>query len=184
MRTTRRMLRGAASALALGALLIGAAACTGDKAQDPSETGTAPGDSASGSTEPDETQDASDGASDGGGESPFSDAELAAASERFVEFLHVLDDRDWEAACDTVLDPTTGRAPEGERLEDCVDGVEPTFAEQPEMLRPGAFDAVDASMVGAADSGDGTVALSVLGDELEIPMAPGEDGRWYLVIPF
>ncbi|MDN6399639.1 MAG: hypothetical protein L0K01_04185, partial [Brachybacterium sp.] len=95
-----------------------------------------------------------------------------------------LDDQDWEAACGMVLDPTTSAAPEGERLQECIDGVESVIGDQAEQLEPGVFDAVDTSMIEASDNGDGTVSLSVLGNQLDIPMAPGEDGRWYLVVPF
>ncbi|WP_151904713.1 hypothetical protein [Brachybacterium ginsengisoli] len=182
MTTTRMVLRGAASALAAAALLVGATACTDDEGDEPSETGTAqeadPSDS--GSTDPEE----SGTASDGGGDSPFSRDELDAASARFVDILQVLDDGDWEAACGMVLDPTTGAAPEGDRLQECVDGVESELGGRSDLVDPGAFDSMDASMVEAEDTGDGTVALSVLGNDLDIPMAPGDDGRWYLVIPF
>jgi len=111
-------------------------------------------------------------------------AELDAASQRFLEALQALGDQDWESACDVVLDPTTGTAPVGERLTKCVDGAERELAEQAAALEPGMFDALDVSMIEASDNGDGTVTLSVLGEELDIPMAPGDDDRWYLVIPF
>lgn len=182
MRTSgQRIVRGAATAAGALALALVGVACT-----DTEESAT-PGPSAASDPAPEAdegTTQSPDARSDGGGQGPFDQEELDAASQRFVELLHVLDDQDWEAACGMVLDPSTGTAPEGERLQECADGVEPVFAELTEQLEPGAFDAVDASMIEAADEGDGTVTLSVLGQDLDVPMVPGEDGRWYLAIPF
>lgn len=175
--------RGTVAAVALS-LLLGASACTdGDDPED-RDSPTAQG----------EESGTGDGASDGGspaasdggaaGASPFSDEELEDASARFVEVLRVLDDSDWEAACGMVLDPTTGTAPEGERLQQCVDGAEPAFAEHEDLLVPGRFDAVEPEMVTATDNGDDTVSLRLLEEEVDVPMVQGEDGRWYLSIPF
>ena len=178
--TMRGILRGVATGVGAVALLWSAAACTGAEEQPP-DGGSAP----TSATEPDE------GATDTGsptyspaGQSPYGEEDLQTASQRFVDLLHVLDDQDWEAACGMVLDPTTGTAPEGERRQECAAGAESAIGEHAEQLEPGAFDTIDASMVEAHDNGDGTVSLSVLGEELDVPMAPGEDGRWYLVIPF
>ncbi|ASK66987.1 hypothetical protein CFK39_00820 [Brachybacterium avium] len=173
----RSILRGTAAGMGAAALLWGATACTGGE-EEPAAAESSSSQQGGGSPGEDAQP------SDGGGETRFSDAELDAASQRFLDLLQVIDDHDWESACGMVLDPTTGSAPEGERLQDCVDGVEPVFAAQAELLEPGAFDALDASMIQASDNGDGTVSLSVLGNDLDIPMAPGDDGRWYLVIPF
>ena len=178
----RSILRGTATGMGALALLLGAAACTGGEEESPSSPPTTS--SASEDAQPTQESGAEGAASDGGGESPFSDEELDAASQRFLDVLQVLDDQDWEAACGMVLDPSTGTAPEGERLQDCVDGVEPVIGDRAEQLEPGAFDAIDPSMIEASDNGDGTVSLSVLGNDLDIPMAPGYDGRWYLVVPF
>lgn len=179
----RSILRSAATGAGIVALLWGATACTGGDDEEPParERATA---SAEGPSAPGEDPGTDVPASDDGGQSPFGDEELEAASQRFVDLLHVLDDQDWDAACGMVLDPATGTAPEGERLQECADGVEPVLGERAAQLEPGTFDAIDASMVEAHDDGDGTVSLSVLGEELDVPMAPGQDGRWYLVIPF
>lgn len=180
--TMRSILRGTATGAGAVALLWGVAACTGgdELPSQPRPTTT----SAEQPGEPTEDPGTDGAASDGGGESPFSDEELDAASERFADLLHVIDDQDWDAACGMVLDPTTGTAPEGERRQECAAGADSAIGEHAEQLEPGAFDTIDASMVEAHDNGDGTVSLSVLGEELDVPMAPGEDGRWYLVIPF
>jgi len=180
--TMRSILRGAAAGAGAVALLWGAAACTGGEEQAPQPRPTTT--SAEQPGGPAEDPGTGGPASDGGGRSPFSDEELDAASERFADLLQVIDDQDWDAACGVVLDPTTGTAPEGERLRECADGAESAIGEHAEQLEPGAFDTIDASMVEARDNGDGTVSLSVLGEELDVPMAPREDGRWYLVIPF
>jgi len=180
--TMRGILRGAATGAGALALLCSAAACTGAEEQPPdggnaTTTAGEPGEATPGPDTPDATYSPA-------GQSPYSEQELEAASQRFVDLLQVLDDQDWEAVCSLVLDPGTGTAPEGERLQECVGGVEPTLGERAEHLEPGTFDAIDVTMIEARDNGDGTVTLSVLGQDLDIPMAPGEDGRWYLLIPF
>ncbi|MDN5820184.1 MAG: hypothetical protein L0H39_01715 [Brachybacterium sp.] len=184
--TMRSISRGAATGMGAVALLLGAAACTGGEGEEPSGPRSSSSQQDAPSTDEDtQPTEGSEGeASDDGGESPFRETELDAASQRFLDVLQVIDDHDWESACGMVLDPTTGLAPEGDRLQDCVDGVEPVIGEQAELLEPGAFAAVDVSMIEASDNGDGTVSLSVLGNDLDIPMAPGDDGRWYLVVPF
>lgn len=185
--TMRGILQGSATAMGAVVLLLGATACTGDAQDDPA------GDDSPTQQEPASGEDGADATdqsgieaapSDGGGESPYDDEQLDAASQRFVDILQVLDDQDWEAACGMVLDPTTGTAPEGDRLQECVDGLEPMKGELAGQLEPGAFDGVDASMITATDNGDGTVSLSVLGEDLGIPMTLADDGSWYLVIPF
>lgn len=183
--TMRSILQSAATGMGAVALLLGATACTGGE-EEPSgaESPSSQQDTPSTGEEPQPTEGSEGETSDGGGESPFSEAELDAASQRFLGVLQVIDDHDWESACGMVLDPTTGAAPEGERLQECVDGVEPVVGDQAALLEPGAFDAVDVSMIEASDNGNGTVSLSVLGNDLDIPMAPGDDSRWYLVIPF
>lgn len=159
-----------ASALALA---LGAAACTGGDDEQPApETPSA---------SPSASADAGPEASDGG---EVTEADLAAATDRFLGFLGVIDDQDWEAACGYVLDPGTGAAPEGERLQQCADGARGAMADYEEMLEPGVFDQLDASMVQAEPADDGTISLSLLEQPVEIPMTRGDDGQWYLSIPF
>lgn len=167
-RTARR---GATTAAAL-VLALGASACTGDDEQ------PAPTPSAESTT----TADESSAASDGGAE--VTDADLTAATDRFLAFLRVVDDQDWESACGYVLDPETGTAPEGERLQSCADGAAEAMAEYEEVLAPGAFDSLDASMVRAEPGEDGTISLSLLEQEIDVPMVRGDDGQWYFSIAF
>ncbi|GAA4527043.1 hypothetical protein GCM10023160_22610 [Brachybacterium paraconglomeratum] len=167
------------------ALALGAAACTGGDQEPPQSpsTSTSPQDAPGQET----TEQGAAAPSDGGGEetgSPFSDEQLESASQRFVEGLQLLDDQDWDSACRLVLDPTTHAAPEGARLQDCVDGVERALASYSELLVPGRFDVIDASMVRASDNGDGTVSLSLLEEPVDIPMVQGDDQEWYFSIPF
>jgi len=169
-------LRGPVRRIAVGAsalaLALGAAACTGDDEERPPPT-AAP------------TASQSDpAASDGGGDGTVSDEDLAAATDRFLGFLAVMDDQDWDSACTYVLDPRTGTAPEGERLQECADGAREAMAEYEDLLQPGVFDQVDASMVTAEPEEDGTIALSLLGQGIDVPMIRGDDGQWYLSIPF
>lgn len=179
--TMRGVLRGAVTGAGAVALLWGAAACTGAEESQPADGGST---TTTAAEQDGTTTDAGSATYSPDGRSPYSEEELRAASQRFVDLLHVLDDQDWQAVCSMVLDPATGTAPEGERLRECVGGVEPTLGERAEQLEPGTFDAIDVTMIEARDNGDGTVTLSVLGQDLDIPMAPGEDGRWYLLIPF
>jgi hypothetical protein len=58
------------------------------------------------------------------------------------------------------------------------------MVEYEDLLRPGAFDELDASMVRAEPAADGTIALSLLEQPLDVPMVRGDDGQWYLSIPF
>lgn len=163
--------RGATAAAAL-VLALGASACTGDDEQpDPTP-----------SAESTTTADESGSASDGGAE--VTDADLTAATDRFLAFLRVVDDQDWESACGYVLDPETGTAPEGERLQSCADGAAEAMAEYEEVLAPGAFDSLDASMVRAEPGEDGTISLSLLEQEIDVPMVRGDDGQWYFSISF
>lgn len=164
--------RGATAAAAL-VLALGATACTGDDEQ------PAPTPSAESTT----TADESGSASDGGG-ADVTDADLTAATDRFLAFLRVVDDQDWESACGYVLDPETGTAPEGERLQSCADGAAEAMAEYEEVLAPGAFDSLDASMVRAEPGEDGTISLSLLEQEIDVPMVRGDDGQWYFSISF
>ena len=165
--------RGAAAAAAL-VLALGAAACTGDEEQPApapsSETGPPAGGPAA-------------GPSDGGGQE-VTEADLDTATDRFLGFLRTIDDQDWDAACGLVLDPDTGVAPEGERLRSCADGAREAMGEYEQLLEPGTFDDLDASMVRAEPAEDGTISLSVLQQGIDVPMIRGDDGRWYLSIPF
>lgn len=166
-----RARRGATAAAAL-VLALGASACTGDDEQ------PAPTPSAESTTTADESGSASDGGAD------VTDADLTAATDRFLAFLRVVDDQDWESACGYVLDPETGTAPEGERLQSCADGAAEAMAEYEEVLAPGAFDSLDASMVRAEPGEDGTISLSLLEQEIDVPMVRGDDGQWYFSISF
>ena len=165
-----RRIAACASALALA---LGAAACTGGDDEQPApETPSA---------SPSSSADAAPEASDGGPVTPVGPAP-AAAPVRGVR--GGIDDQDWEAACGYVLDPGTGAAPEGERLQQCADGARGAMADYEEMLEPGVFDQLDASMVQAEPADDGTISLSLLEQPVDVPMTRGDNGQWYLSIPF
>lgn len=162
----------AATGVGALALVLGAAACTGGDDEQPT---AAPTPTAT-------TSEAAPQPSDGGGD--VTDEDLTAAADRFIEFLQAMDDGDWDAACTHVLDPETGTAPEGERLQLCAERGEAVMGEYGDVLQPGTFDDVDSSMVIAQETGDDTLALSVAGEPMDIPMVRGDDGQWYLSIPF
>lgn len=177
----RSILRRAAVSTGAFALALAAAACTGGEPEQSEPT----------SAEQPAPEDASTPASgDESGEEndevagPFSEDELELASARLLEALELLEDRDWEGTCAMVLDPSTGTAPEGERLSECVERVEPAVSAYVDGLEPGAFEAIEPSMVQAVDEGDGSVSLSIMDQAVAVPMVPGEDDRWYFAIPF
>ena len=130
-------------------------------------------DAADGSTD-DSTDDAADDSDDATDD--LSDEDLDAASQRFVDFMQVMDDGDGEAACAFFLDPQTDEPVTGKTLEMCGEMVTP----QMEGLEPGTMDILDASMVTAIDNGDGTVTIDMMGTEFPNPMAKASDGEWYL----
>lgn len=169
----RGPVRGTTLTAAALVLALGASACTGDDGQPDPAAGEESTPTAVETVSP----------SDGGG-AEVTDADLTEATDRFLAFLQVVDDQDWEGACGYVLDPGTGTAPEGERLQECADGAHGAMGEYEELLQSGAFDELDASMVRAAPGEDGTITLSLLEQPIDVPMVRGEDGDWYFSIPF
>jgi hypothetical protein len=109
---------------------------------------------------------------------PVDQAGLDAASQRFVDFIQVMDDGDGEAACAFFIDPTTDEPVAGETLTQCGEMIAP----QMEAFEPGSMDIVDVSMVEATDNGDGTVGISLGGSEFPYSMSQGEDGEWYMLL--
>lgn len=147
------------------------------------ETDDADTDDAAGGSTDDSTDDAADDSDDAADDSgtdtaagDLSDEDLDAASQRFVDFMQVMDDGDGEAACAFFLDPQTDEPVTGKTLEMCGEMVTP----QMEGLEPGTMDILDASMVTAIDNGDGTVTIDMMGTEFPNPMAKASDGEWYL----
>ena len=147
------------------------------------ETDDADTDDAAGGSTDDSTDDAADDLDDATDDSgtdtadgDLSDEDLDAASQRFVDFMQVMDDGDGEAACAFFLDPQTDEPVAGKTLEMCGEMVTP----QMEGLEPGTMDILDASMVTAIDNGDGTVSIDIMGSEFPNPMAKASDGEWYL----
>ena len=178
--TPRSIARRAAVCAGAFALALGGVSCTGGEDEQPTAEEQP-------SAEQPPSEDASTpppGEESGEQAGPFSEQELEGASARFVEALERLEDRDWEGTCAMVLDPSTGTAPEGERLSDCVEDVRPAVSGYADGLEPGALDAIEPSMVEAVDEGDGSVSLSIMDQPVDVPMVPGEDGRWYFSIPF
>lgn len=178
--TMRRTVRGTASALGALAIIAGASACGsllggGDEGEkSTSEEQPAEGE---GSDEETTTDSAAEGDDAAAGEA-LSDEDIAAASERFVEFIHVLDDGDPVAACAFVVNPATGEPMTGDEATACGDGLAPSM----EGLEPGSMDVIDASMIEATDNGDGTVGITMGGTEFPYSMTKGSDGEWYVSV--
>lgn len=205
----RRTVRGAATGLGALAIVAGASACGGllgggDEEQEPQRVeeeeapaedegaGDAAADESGEDAESDEggEDDAAaseggedDAASDGGDAAgALSDDDLSAGSERFIEFLHTLDD-DGAEACGFILDPTTGAGMSDEAAEACGPAITSGFEQQGTELQPGMFDTFDASMIELTDNGDGTAAVSLAGTDMGMNMVTGDDGQWYIEAP-
>lgn len=185
--TAHRAARTAAIGLGGLALALGAAACTGGD-DEPDSAPVAPESTqAEQTTEPTEeptsqepTEEST--ASDGGGDAVVSEEELTVAKERFVSFMQVVDDADYEAACGYVLDSTTGAPLAGAALDDCAAGLEQEIGSTGNV-EPGTFDALDASMVEASADDSGVVTISFGGSDFPVPMTEHTDGQWYFTDP-
>lgn len=189
----RRAARRTSIGLGALALAVGATACGGDDGGDtapeqdtgveePAATAEEPAPSDGGGQSDAGGQELGSDASDGGGETgaagELSQEDLDAATDRFVGFLQVIDDHDFDGACAYLLDPATGETGEGDT--ECTDALEQELGG---MIQPGMFDQVEASMLEAEDNGDGTVTIGVMGDPFPLPMGQGEDGEWYVTGP-
>lgn len=199
----RRTVRGAAAGLGALAVVAGAAACGGltggdDEKVDGDDTAVeeeqpAAGEDASeekvaeeGEEAADEGQDAVESEQDSSGEDEeedgaaaggeVSDADLDASKQQVLAFFEALGEKDGEAACGFVLDPTTGEPAAGAALTACADtmdssGMMDMFT--PEMVAVITEDALEAS-----DNGDGTIKISAQGADFDMHKA--DDGKWYI----
>lgn len=107
---------------------------------------------------------------------PVSEEDLTTAGDRAFEFVKAAASGDAEGACALALDPTTGSGMSGSSAESCVAGYE----EEGTAFDPSIADALDRSMVETSDNGDGTVAVSFMGEDAGISMVQGDDGKWYV----
>ncbi|WP_270407786.1 hypothetical protein [Brachybacterium paraconglomeratum] len=121
-----------------------------------------------------------DDAAGGSEGEPVSEEDLTAAGDRAFEFVKAAASGDAEGACALALDPTTGSGLTGSGAESCVAGYEESAEEEGTALDPSIADALDRSMVETSDNGDGTVAVSFMGEDAGISMVQGDDGRWYV----
>lgn len=134
------------------------------------------GDTESEDAEGSEGDDAAGGAE---GE-PVAEEDLTTAGDRAFEFVKAAASGDAEGACALALDPTTGSGMTGSAAESCVAGYEESAGEEGTALDPSIADALDRSMVETSDNGDGTVAVSFMGEDAGISMVQGDDGKWYV----
>ncbi|PZP17087.1 MAG: hypothetical protein DI611_03995 [Brachybacterium faecium] len=189
--TAHRAGRTAAVGLGSLALALGAAACTGGDDEPASPPAAEETTEAEPTTEPAEeptseepTDEPTEGssASDGGGDAEVSEEDLTIAKERFVSFMQVVDDPDYEAACGYMLDPSTGEPPVGAELAACAESLEQELGSSVDV-EPGTFDALDASMVEASADDSGAVTISFGGSQFPVPMTKHTDGQWYFTNP-
>jgi len=183
------------------ALAVGAAACGGGDGQEPPEQDPVveettaedgeqlePSDGGEQPTDADGQADDDSEASDAGGETDggseasdaggdaeeLSEQDIEAAKQRWVEFMHAIDDGDGETACGFLLHPETGQT--GDEDPECSEQFSQMVAPQ---VEGGEYGDLDSSMVDAEDNGDGTVTIVLDGEPFPLVMSQGEDGQWY-----
>lgn len=139
----------------------------------------AEGSESEGSEGESESTEGDDAAGGSEGE-PVSEEDLTAAGDRAFEFVKAAASGDAEGACALALDPTTGSGMSGSSAESCVAGYEESAEEEGTAFDPSIADALDRSMVETSDNGDGTVAVSFMGEDAGISMVQGDDGEWYV----
>lgn len=181
----RRAGRGSTLLVGSVALAFSLAACGGGS-EDPAETTaeeTAAEEAAEETTEAaEETTEESAEATEEGAEDPAAGGEvteedLTAAKESFLGFLNAVGEGDYAAACGFMLDPTTNEPMSGEMQEGCASGLEGsggTSSFTPDMV------AMIEENLEATDNGDGTIALSAMGQDMGMQMVKGSDGKWYI----
>lgn len=145
-----------------------------------SESEDAEGSESAGSASEDAEGAEGDDAAGGSEGEPVSEEDLTAAGDRAFEFVKAAASGDAEGACALALDPTTGSGMSGSSAEACVAGYEESAEEEGTALDPSIADALDRSMVETSDNGDGTVAVSFMGEDAGISMVQGDDGKWYV----
>lgn len=202
----RRTVRGTATGLGALALIAGASACGaigdltggGEGGDDPSaeqpadeedgaesEGSAEDGESSEGDgastdeSEDAEGDDAGGDTSEGGDEAagPISEEELTTAGDRFYAFFEAIGAQDPEGACRLVIDYDTGEPAESEGLQTCVDSFDEEFGGD---FDPSAVDAIERSMIGAEDNGDGRASITMLDEPADMYMKKADDGQWYI----
>ena len=144
----------------------------GGQADGDSEASDAGGETGGGSEASDADGEA-DGDADGDAEE-LSEQDIEAAKQRWVEFMHAIDDGDGETACGFLLHPETGQT--GDEDPECSEQFSQMVAPQ---VEGGEYGELDSSMVDAEDNGDGTVTIVLDGEPFPLVMSQGEDGQWY-----
>ena len=126
-----------------------------------------------------EGDDAGGDTSEGGDEAagPISEEELTTAGDRFYAFFEAIGAQDPEGACRLVIDYDTGEPAEGDGLQTCVDRFDEEFGGD---FDPSAVDAIERSMIGAEDNGDGRASITMLDEPADMYMKKADDGQWYI----
>lgn len=126
-----------------------------------------------------EGDDAGGDTSEGGDEAagPISEEELTTAGDRFYAFFEAIGAQDPEGACRLVIDYDTGEPAEGDGLQTCVDSFDEEFGGD---FDPSAVDAIERSMIGAEDNGDGRASITMLDEPADMYMKKADDGQWYI----
>ena len=126
-----------------------------------------------------EGDDAGGDTSEGGDEAagPISEEELTTAGDRFYAFFEAIGAQDPEGACRLVIDYDTGEPAESDGLQTCVDSFDEEFGGD---FDPSAVDAIERSMIGAEDNGDGRASITMLDEPADMYMKKADDGQWYI----
>lgn len=124
--------------------------------------------------DPQESEDGEDAAA---GEE-LSEEDLTAAGDVFFTFIMAAAEKNGEDACALITNPNTGDPLEGEQLSDCAEGFEGEAEEQD--IDPSMADSLDRSMIEAADNGDGTASVTMVGQDSGFTYIKADDGNWYI----
>lgn len=119
--------------------------------------------------------DTSEGRDEAAG--PISEEELTTAGDRFYAFFEAIGAQDPEGACRLVIDYDTGEPAESDGLQTCVDSFDEEFGGD---FDPSAVDAIERSMIGAEDNGDGRASITMLDEPADMYMKKADDGQWYI----
>ncbi|MCL6424070.1 hypothetical protein Bequi_11895 [Brachybacterium sp. JHP9] len=108
------------------------------------------------------------------------EADLATAEQRYIDFVNALANKDANAACGFMMDPTTNEPVSGATQAVCAsalesDGIMDQFT--PEIA--GVF---TTDLLEAKPAANGTIDVTANGDSLGVFTKAG-DGQWYMLAP-
>ncbi len=189
MITTIRSIRRAA-ALGLGgtAVAIALAACGGGGTVTADETTSAAAETTTASESATETESTEASASESATESaapetseaaaPVTEDDLNAAKQNWVDFYTAVGNKDYEGACRLVVLPGSKQPMTDDLVKQCAEGA--SSDPNVDQISPELAAQVTPELLDARDNGDGTIMVSIQGQDMPYPNIKGDDGKWYL----